>query len=110
MPKATDADIAKIKADNPGVEIFLVEHPTLPHDFLVRGPGSQLWDLYRGKISNDAEKIYADAMLFAGCVLWPPPGKERDELVERYPGLVNAVAGEVGEITGATKLAKHRKV
>jgi len=110
MPKATDADIAKTKADNPGVAVYLVEHPTLPHEFLVKGPGSQLWDMYRAKVSSEDEKIHADAMLFAGCVLWPPKSPERDELVELYPGLVNVVAGEVVEIGGASKLAKHRKV
>jgi hypothetical protein len=110
MPKATAADIAKVKAANPGIEIELVEHPSLPHDFIVRGPSRGVWNIYRAKISSEGEKVTADDVLFQACVLWPERGEEREALLDQYPGLVNVVAGEIIEIGGASRQATHRKL
>ena len=110
MPKATAADIARVKAANPGIELHLVEHPNLPHDFIVRGPSRGVWNIYRAKASNEAEKVTADDALFSACVLWPERGEEREALIETYPAIVNVVAGEIVEIGGASKHASHRKL
>jgi hypothetical protein len=110
MPKATTDDIAAVKAANPGTELHLVEHPFLPHDHIVRGPSRGEWNIYRQKVSSDAERVQADELLYNSCVLWPPQGPEREQLIERYPGLVNVVSGEIVEIGGATKAGTHRKL
>jgi hypothetical protein len=112
MPKATADDILKVKAANPGTDIYITEHPTLPHDFLVHGPGSSLWNIYRQKANSDVdgEKLQAEQMLYDACVVWPEKGKERDDLCEKYPALVTVVVGELVEIAGATKAASHRKL
>src|SRR5664279_1159672 len=103
MPKATAADIAKVKLANPGAELHIVEHPELPHDFIVKGPSRGLWNIYRAKVSNEAERVAADDLLFEGCVLWPERGEELQALIERYPAILNVVAAEIVEIGGATK-------
>ncbi len=110
MPKVTEEIISKVKAANPGIEVHLVEHPDLEHDFIVKGPGKQVWNIYRAQVSEAATKVQADDVLFSSCVLWPEKGPERDAIVERYPGIVQVVTGEIIEIGGASKAATHRKL
>lgn len=109
MPKATDDDIKKVKLANPGTDLHLIEHPVLPIDFIVRGPSKPEWALFRQRNGNDAEKGSAEEMLYETCAIWPEK-KERDEVVARYPAVVNMVAGELAEIAGATQQASHRKL
>lgn len=110
MPKATAEIITKVKAANPGTDVHLVEHPNLPHDFIVKGPGRQVWNLYRQQVSNETTKVHADELVFESCVLWPEKGADRDALLEKYPAMLNVVSGEIIEIGGAAKGAVHRKL
>ncbi len=111
MPKATEEEIAETKAANPGIELHVTTHPLVDdvQEFIVRAPSRAVWNLFRNRQADPAEKALADDVLFDGCVLWPPKA-ERDAIVGRAPALLNMCAAEIAEIAGAHRGGSHRKL
>ncbi len=111
MPKATEEDIAATRAANPGVELHVTTHPVLDdvQEFIVKAPSRAVWNLFRNRQADPAEKVLADDVLFDGCVLWPTKA-DRDAVVAKAPALVNMCAAEIAEIAGASRGGSHRKL
>jgi len=109
--KPTEAEVTALKAANPGVELYVVTHPTEPQQFVVRGPSAGEWAIYRKRINstNVDEKVGAGLFLAQCCTLWPPV-EDREKLFAARPALPNVVEAELNEIAGATQQAAHRKL
>lgn len=103
----TKEQFLKIKSENPGVEIAVLEHDRLPDQVIARAPSRGMWSIYL-QMQADGRKVEAAEHLVAGCVLFP----DKDELqrsLDAHPALAQVWAGELNEMAGVTMGARQKK-
>jgi len=111
MPIATDADVERLRAENPDFDLEFIRHPIAELDrvIIVKRPHPSAWSIYRRQQADVEAREAAENVLFAHCAVFPPK-EEISRLVRKYPALPGVVCGEITEMVGVSTKSSHEKV
>lgn len=105
----TDDQVLKLKADNPGAELTVIENDDVGIEVVVKTPDDGTWKRFRSQNSDDAQRAGALRALVFSCVLFPP-GLDFVAAVARKPGIVETIGSKLVEIAGVSMATTTRKL
>jgi hypothetical protein len=106
----TEEQLAKTKAEHPGVELHLLSNPDTDDQIICKGPNEGEWKRFKEKSGTTVpEQLAAARTLVVSCLVYPSK-EDFVALVQQRPGLPETFAGELTEIAGISRKATHRKL
>jgi hypothetical protein len=106
----TDDEIEAVRAKHPGVDLYLLPHPTLPDaDVVARRPTEAEWKHCLAMSEDPQRKPGVNGEMVNNCVLYPEP-QQLSAIIKKYPALVGIWSGKIAELAGATEAMRTRKL
>jgi hypothetical protein len=87
--------------------IFMLRGEKTGHEIIVRKPTEAAWKRFRAQTGDPAKRSMAPEALLRDCVVHPDQ-EGLDSMLAEYPGLVEAFAGELGELGGAVQSVEKK--
>ena len=106
MPKVTDEQFAKIKAENSGVDLTLLRHEF--GDVVVRPASSAVYERFVVEKDEPGKKFWAMRFIVFSCVVFPLEG-DLTKLLDERPGLVHTFGNDCLEISGLKAVSDRKK-
>lgn len=107
MPISDDI-IKQVKGANPGLDLEILSHDTLPDQVLARVPARGVYTNYL-QMRDAGQRVEAAEMLCGASILFPDKAGLQ-AMFDAHPALPVVWATELGEMAGATAKATRKKV
>jgi len=112
MPILDDA-IARLKQENPGAELHLLDveddDGAVVFEGVFRAPSVPLWKKFRTEVLNEQTRLVADRNLVVACLAFPPYDVFA-AAEARFPAIVGKIGSSIADLAGADHKVKVRKL
>ena len=109
MPKLTDQDLAKLRTENPGVELHHLVVDEWDTEIVTKVPTRPVWLKFMEGQAEATTRYSSLGDLVMDCVVYPSR-EELGEIFKARPALMEEFALEVRKSAGAVKSVRRKKL